>query len=208
MLHIAISPLYNSVYQRYSDVMDVRATLVASALEVLEHQGERAFSTRAVCAMAGVTAPTLYHHFGNADGLLSAAITEAFAQFLASKKAQNLSADPVVALRQGWDNYVRFAAERPRLYAAMVVRVLQGGTIPAADAARSLLIERIEAVAADHHLAIETVAAADLIWASAHAASTLYLVDQDRQPDPIVIEALRERAIQSIYTPIESETQI
>ena len=68
--------------------MDTRTILVAAALQVLEHQGEAAFSTRAVCAMAGVTAPTLYHHFGSADGLLSAAITEGFAQFLAGKKAE------------------------------------------------------------------------------------------------------------------------
>jgi AcrR family transcriptional regulator len=179
--------------------------LVAAALEVLEHQGEAAFSTRAVCAMAGVTAPTLYHHFGSADGLLNAAITEAFAQFLASKKAEVFSADPVVALRQGWDNYVRFATERPRLYAAMLVRVLQGASIPAADAARALLIERVQAVAGTYRLAMETHAAADLIWASAHAASTLYLIAQEQQPDPIVIETLREQAIQSIYTPNESE---
>src|ERR1700761_6034871 len=187
--------------------MDTRAALVASALNVLEHQGEAGFSTRAVCALTGVTAPTLYHHFGSADGLLNAAITEAFAQFLASKKAEVFSADPVAALRQGWDNYVRFAAERPRLYAAMLVRVLQGATIPAADAARALLMERIAAIAADGHLAMEPQAAADLIWASAHAASTLYLMPEGRQPDSIVIETLRDRAVQSICTAHESEHQ-
>lgn len=178
--------------------MDTRAALLDSALKVLEREGEAAFSTRAVCAMAGVTAPTLYHHFGSADGLLSAAITEAFAQFLASKKAEASSADPLLALRQGWDNYVRFAAERPRLYAAMVVRVLQGANIPAADAARALLMGRIEAVAAERPLTMTTQAAADLIWASAHAASTLYLVDSGRPPDPVAIEGLRENAVHSI----------
>ncbi len=44
------------------------------------------------------------------------------------------SPDPIAALRAGWDNYVRFAAERPRLYAAMMARILQGADIPAADA--------------------------------------------------------------------------
>lgn len=185
--------------------MDTRSALVAAALEVLEHQGEAAFSTRAVCAIAGVTAPTLYHHFGSADGLLSAAITEAFAQFLASKEAEIFSADPVVALAQGWDNYVRFAAERPRLYAAMLVRVLQGASIPAADAARALLMERIDAIAADGRLTMDPESAADLTWASAHAAATLYLTFQGRQPDPVVIDALRDRAVQSIVTPTESE---
>src|ERR1700678_1468728 len=116
--------------------MDTRKTLVAAALKILEQEGAAQFSTRAVCAIANVTAPTLYHHFGSADGLLSAAIAEAFAQFLASKQAEASSADPAVALRQGWDNCVRFAAERPRLYAAMLVRVLQGASIPAAVAAR------------------------------------------------------------------------
>lgn len=119
--------------------------------------------------MAGVTAPIRYYHFGSVDGLLSAAITEAFAQFLASKKAEVLSVDPLIALRQGWDNYVRFAAARPRLYAAMFVRVLQGASIPAADAARGLLRDRIAAVATDGRLAMDAQSAADLIWASANA---------------------------------------
>jgi hypothetical protein len=54
----------------------------------------------------------------------------------------------VTALRQGWDDYVRFAAERPRLYAAMTARMLQGGDIPAAGQAYALLVERIKTVAA------------------------------------------------------------
>jgi hypothetical protein len=32
---------------------------------------------------------------------------------------------------EGWDDYVRFSAERPRLYAAMMARVLRGAAIPA-----------------------------------------------------------------------------
>ena len=92
--------------------MDTRDTLLNAALKVLEEEGEEQFSTRRICAIAKVTAPTLYHHFGNADGLLSAAMAEAFAQFLASKKAATQSANPVTALREGWDDYVRFAAAR------------------------------------------------------------------------------------------------
>src|ERR1700722_1105980 len=148
--------------------MSTRETLVAAALRVLEQEGEEQFSTRAVCAIANVTAPTLYHHFGNTDGLLSAAVAEAFAQFLESKKVAAQSPDPETALRQGWDDYVRFAAARPRLYAAMMSRVLKGGHIPAAEQAFALLIERIAAIAADGRLALAVAAAADLVWASAN----------------------------------------
>ena len=38
--------------------MDTRAALLAAALKVLEEEGEAQFSTRSVCAIANVTAPT------------------------------------------------------------------------------------------------------------------------------------------------------
>ncbi|OMF42955.1 TetR family transcriptional regulator, partial [Paenibacillus rhizosphaerae] len=54
--------------------MNTYDKILAAALKVLEEEGGAQFSTRAVTAIAQVTAPTLYHHFGSADGLLSAAI--------------------------------------------------------------------------------------------------------------------------------------
>lgn len=181
--------------------MDTRATLLAAALKVLEEEGEARFSTRAVCAIANVTAPTLYHHYRSADGLLSAAIAEAFAQFLESKRTAVQSLDPVTALREGWDDYVRFAAARPRLYAAMMSRVLNGGQIPAAEQAFALLIQRIAAVAAEGRLACTVEAAADLGWASANTASLLHVTAQLRKappPNSAVLEDIRESAMRSI----------
>ena len=179
--------------------MDTRKTLVAAALKILEQEGDAQFSTRAVCAIANVTAPTLYHHFGSADGLLSAAIAEAFKQFLETKRIAKQSSDPAIALRQGWDNYVRFAAERPRLYAAMIGRVLLGATIPAAEQARALHVENIKAIAAQGRLAMPAEAAADLAWASAHSAAILYVTGQGRKPDPAVIDGLRDHAMDAIF---------
>lgn len=181
--------------------MDTRAALLAAALKLLEEEGEAQFSTRSVCAIANVTAPTLYHHYGSADRLLSAAITEAFAQFLESKRAAVQSADPVIALREGWDDYVRFAAARPRLYAAMLSRVLDGATIPAAEQAFTLLIERIAAIASTGPLALTVEAAADLMWASANAASLLHITAQLRKappPSSAVLEQTRESAMRAI----------
>src|SRR5580658_3555008 len=164
--------------------MDTRETLVAAALKILEREGAAQFSTRAVCAIANVTAPTLYHHFGSADGLLSAAVAEAFRQFLETKRLAKQSSDPAIALRQDWDNYVRFVAQRPRLYAAMISRLLLGATIPAAEQARALHMERIKAIAARGRLAMPAEAAADLAWASAHAAAMLFVTARRQTPDP------------------------
>jgi AcrR family transcriptional regulator len=59
---------------------------------------------RTVCALTNVTTPTLYHHFGSADGLLSVMIAEAFGQFLARKKAAAAtpSPDAETAVRRRW----------------------------------------------------------------------------------------------------------
>jgi AcrR family transcriptional regulator len=186
--------------------MTTRATLLAVALQVLEREGEAQFSTRAVCALAGVSAPTLYHHFGSADGLLSAAMMEAFRQFLERKKVAVKSPDPETALRQGWEDYVGFAADRPRLYTAMIARVMLGVRIPAAEEARRLLTEQIAAIAAEDRLAMTSPeAAADLAWAIAHAAALLHVTTVDRRPEPAVIAALRDYAIQTICKPRQKE---
>jgi len=193
--------------------MNTRETILTAALGLLEQKGEAHFSTRAVCTAANVTAPTLYHHFGSADGLLSAVLTEGFRQLLESKKAAEQSSDAEVALCEGWDDYVRFAAERPRLYAAMMTRFLQGTTIPAAEEAFALLRQQVAALEAEGRLAIAASDAVSVMWAAANAAALLYVTatlqvtTHISAPDPGVIEAIRDQAVASICKPRqENET--
>ena len=185
--------------------MSKRETLIAAALTLLEREGSAQFSTRAVCAIANVTAPTLYHYFGNADGLLSAAVEEAFTQFLDAKTvAASATTDPETALRDGWDDYVRFAADRPLIYAAMMARLFQGVEIPAARQAFAIVAEQISALEAAGRLRLPAGEAAQLAWASVNSAAMLYVTaalqvsDYLGAPEPSVIEFLRERALQDL----------
>ena len=101
------------------------------------------------------------------------------------------------------DDYLRFAAARPQLYAAMMSRVLKGAQIPAAEQAFALLIKRIAAVAAEGRLALTVEVAADLVWASAHAASLLYVMAQLRKvapPTSAIVEDIRDRTTQAVLT--------
>lgn len=187
--------------------MDTKQALLAAALKLIESEGEERFSTRSVCALANVRAPTLYHHFGSADGLMSAAMAEAFDQFLASKKAAVLSSDPIEALREGWDNYVAFAAARPRLYAAMLARVMLGADIPAAREGQAILLARITKIEAIGRLAIAPEAAAQVAWATANAAAMLYVTStlqpqgETSPPSPETVSGLRDGAMQMICKP-------
>ena len=188
--------------------MTTRETLIAAALTVLEQEGSAHFSTRAVCAIANVTAPTLYHHFGNADGLLSAAVEEAFRQFLDAKlDAADASTDPETALRDGWDDYVRFAADRPLIYAAMMARLFQGVEIVAARQAFAIVGEQISALEAAGRLRLPADEAAHLAWASVnsaamlHVTAALHVSQYLGAPEPSVIDFLRERAIRDLCEP-------
>ena len=189
--------------------MSTRETLIAAALTILEREGSAQFSTRAVCLIANVTAPTLYHHFGSADGLLSAAVEEAFRQFLAAKAAAADATDPEMALRDGWDDYVRFAADRPLIYAAMMARLFQGAEIPAARQSFAIVAEQISALEAAGRLRLPPEQAAQLAWASVHSAAMLHVTaalhvsDYLGAPEPSVIEFLRERALRDLCTPVD-----
>lgn len=180
--------------------MDTRETIITHALATIEANGVAGFSTRAVCALAGVTAPTLYHHFGSADGLLSAAVSRGFDQFLARKTARPAIDDLAHDLLDGWDDYVAFAQERPQLYAAMTARMLSGADIPAAALARQHLVAKLMALEARDALSVEVTTAADLLWSTAHAGALLCVAGAG-PPDPAVLAALRRTAASVLRTP-------
>ena len=52
---------------------DTRAELLARALDLFAAYGYDGVGVQQICDAAGVTKPTLYHHFGNKRGLLETA---------------------------------------------------------------------------------------------------------------------------------------
>jgi AcrR family transcriptional regulator len=102
-----------------------RALLDAAAV-LLERGGPKAVTTRAVLAEAGVTAPTLYHHFGDKDGLLDALIEEGVARFFAQHAAAlKATTRPLEDLRLGWAWYLDFVCQQPQLFRLLSARALE-----------------------------------------------------------------------------------
>ncbi|MFJ9032811.1 TetR/AcrR family transcriptional regulator [Streptomyces sp. NPDC102274] len=100
---------------------DARKRLLAAAFEIATRDGVDAVSTRAVCAAAGVQAPSLYHHFGDRAGLIRAVVDIAFEEYFHRKDAgtATVDADPRTRVAAGWDAHVAFALAYPGLYPAM-----------------------------------------------------------------------------------------
>jgi AcrR family transcriptional regulator len=109
-----------------SDREEVRRRIIDAAAELLRTEGREAVTTRAVSAAAGVQSPVLYRLFTDMNGLLDAVASDGFARYLAGKRAQALSGDPVDDLRRGWDLHVEFGLQNPAHYLLMYGRPSRG----------------------------------------------------------------------------------
>ena len=126
---------YISVIQR----PDTRQALLDAAIVVVSRQGVDGASLRAICARAGVQLPTLYHFFGDKQGLLDAVLAASLEHYLEHKRGLKPTGDPRADLRRGWDLHVGFAQQNPAIYPLMFP--LPPGPVPEA-ARRSLELLR------------------------------------------------------------------
>ena len=145
--------------------MSTRDRIVTTAAKLLAEGGSDAVSTRAVAAAAGVQAPTLYRLFGDKQGLLDAVATYGFDTYLATKKAQEPSDDPVADLARGWDNHTAFGLAYPAFYSLMFGGATPGRQPEAARTARSLLLALLGRIADAGRLRMPAEDAAAMIHA-------------------------------------------
>ncbi|MFJ8300636.1 TetR/AcrR family transcriptional regulator [Streptomyces sp. NPDC094447] len=120
-----------------------RARILEATEELLATKDALSISTRAICDRAKVGMPEIYRQFGDKQGLLTAVADAGFARFLAEKRRNPLTDDPVEDLRTAWDSHVAFALRNPHLYRLMFT--------PAGDAkpgavkeAQAILLKAVE----------------------------------------------------------------
>jgi len=175
------------------------------ALDLLRDGGPAALTTRAVCECAGVTAPTLYHHFGDKDGLLRAVARAELLALFSRKQGMKSTGDPLKDVKRGWDDWVDFAIEQPHL-----VRALQasGGTTtqPLREAAEAIAEGRLARLATTVALALDTPTAARVLVAGANAVVQM-LLDGLSVPEVRGLSALlRDRLVSSLVADQASST--
>lgn len=179
---------------------DARDRLLLAAAQLLEESGDRTVSTRAVCERAGVQAPTLYHHFGNKQGLIDAVLNHGFTQFVAPAHAPGVSDDPLDDVRAGWDRHVEFGLTNPTFYALLYGRVEPGTPCSITAPALAMLVELLDAAARAGVLAVPPRDAAAQLLA-ANVGVTLALITQpDGQVDHSLSDRVREAAITGVVT--------
>jgi AcrR family transcriptional regulator len=101
---------------------DLRAALVAAAVERVEEVGAEHLSLRAVAAQVGVSPSAAYHHFADKDALMGEVAAQGLHQLVEAVSAE-VSAIPSgsreaarLRFRVAGQAYVNFALSHPQLF--------------------------------------------------------------------------------------------
>jgi AcrR family transcriptional regulator len=169
-----------------------RRTILESAAHLLASGGAERLSIRELCARAGVTPPTIYHHFGDKAGLIDRVVDECFAEFDRAFAHRAVPADPVEALRWSFGRYVEFGTRYPEHYRVM----FEGSRIrPTTGSLASYdrLRQRIAAIHAARRLQVPIEEGTAAAWAAVHGVTSLAIRGALKPQSPaiaLVCEAL------------------
>jgi AcrR family transcriptional regulator len=185
---------------REGDAGSTRAAILAAAEAILSRDGEDALSIRELCARVGVTAPTIYHHFGDKDGLVAEVVDACFAEFDQAIAEGPAPDDPVEALAWAFERYVAYGVAHPAHYRLLFLRRLATPT-PAGIASYARLERLVAAVAATGRLRVPVAEAAPACWAAAHGVTTLAIAGF-LAPDAPAVRHLRDALVTQLAAPV------
>ncbi|AZL08278.1 MAG: TetR/AcrR family transcriptional regulator [Brevibacterium aurantiacum] len=176
--------------------LDTRTRLLNAAADLIAATPGEDFSLRAVCDAVGVKMPTLYHFFGNKQGLIEAVIERGFDMYLSAKSASESSGDPIQDLRMGWDAHVSFGLENPGFYTLMYGKVRPGYS-PEAQSKPSEILRSLTRRAEEQGRLVVCYEQAAAHILATNIGVTLRLIIQGRA-DPDLSAGVREGVLAAI----------
>jgi AcrR family transcriptional regulator len=174
--------------------VDTRTQMLKAAESLLQKSHDSDISTRAVCEAVGVGPPVLYRLFGDKNGLIAAVVDSVFARYLARKRAEPLSDDPVDDLYSAWDNHVAFAMKNQAVYRMAYAPSL--AQVPAGvDEARQVLVERFVRCAAAGRLNTAPDQATQTMMAACVGVNLCLLSQPATYSDPDLSRRVRDAVL-------------
>ena len=175
-----------------------RRAILRAAEHLLSTHGEEGLSIRELCTRAGVTPPTVYHHFGDKQALVDRVVNDCFGAFDRALGGRPAPRDPVAALRWSFDRYLEYGFAHPTHYRLMFERTGSRPT-PAGRAAYDRLRRMVAAVAASGRLAAPVEDATAACWCAAHGVTSLVVAGHLR-PDAAAVALVRDSLTAHLIT--------
>lgn len=178
-----------------SDVeLPPKARLLNAAAALLASSAGKPVSTRQITEAARVTAPTLYHHFGDKEGLFDAVVAAGFEEYLARERSLAASEQPVADLRRLWDSHVQFGLDHPQLYLVMFGNIRPERRPATVADAEAILKTTLDNAAAAGRLVVSPAEAARSILA-ANIGVTLMLISEPATERNLELSAMTREAV-------------
>lgn len=168
--------------RRVPRVSTPQAVLAATEALLLEG-GIDAVSIRRVSSRCGYSAPTIYHHFGDKNGLVAAVLERRFRRNLEVMRGIPRGDDPALYLRRMAVSFLRFALANPDHYHLLTVaRVDQTpGAVPSAEEGREMVKEALAELLRQGTLATPDLESAFLVlWSMLHGLISLHLLSGEK----------------------------
>jgi AcrR family transcriptional regulator len=179
-----------------------RRAILDAAGELLASGGEEKLSIREVCLRAGVTPPTIYHHFGDKAALVDRVVDDCFSAFDGAFEDRAPPADPVERLRWGFDHYVEYGVAHPVHYRLMFFRSY-GRPTPAGLASYDRLRRMLRAIGDAGRLVAPIEDATAALWSSVHGVTSLVIAGFWPVDAP-AIALVRDAMIAQLTRPAEA----
>ncbi len=165
---------------------DAEQRILQAAMDGLTELDPAALTVQRICRAAGVTAPTVYYHFGNKDGLVAAAVEQLVSEWLESMDA-TVSRDgdlgEILAQAVGaWEITITSPA-RPITVFAWATLYVAKGSPPCHDAlvrARDRTLALVTQSLTPHISELLAQQVGSSIVDAVLAAALQYELDQDR----------------------------
>jgi len=176
---------------------EARRAILDATESLLIQSGGFDFSIRSLGKRCGYSAPTVYHYFGDKDGLIDALLEERVAGLADAIERIPTTHDALAELFAVLRVFVEFGAAHPTFNRLMWTVSSKGEsrTTPAMERLRARVRPPLVALAESGRLVgADAESAGQMIWALMHGLSALRVIE----PDHPWVPNLGERALETL----------
>lgn len=155
---------------------NVRSRFISETTRLMRERGVDQVSTRQICDAVGVTAPSLYYHFGDLQGLQHSAMEHAYARFMESWLEKSAASDPISRIRHGWNAQIAFCRDEPTLYSIITTQNATGAVHKHVQDAHRRVVEDFRKVQQERSLRYPPELAAQVFSAACLGATAILVM--------------------------------
>ena len=179
---------------------EARRAILDAAGSILIDDGYEHFTMRKLADRCGYTAPTIYNHFGDKNGLIDALLEEVFHELVELLSHVQRDCDPLDTMRAQFIAFVDFALRNPTHYRLLTTpRDERSQPPPSGEKAIALLEEPLQALAAAARLKVtDSSAVQQSFWALMHGLISLQTNRPNYEWSSVLVDTSLEAMIEGL----------